>query len=166
MYRGAMRKTFALLLAMSLLPLSAAHAESPPASPLLGTWSVDVSRLPVPAEVRPKSVTITFNEEVGGKWTTRVEIIGGNGSARRMASTYSLDGLSVLIVGDQMEADSAAVRMPVPGVMVVALAKDGTPASTRVYTVAHDGHEMVETAVYFDDSGRAVMRTNYFSRVR
>lgn len=161
-----MRKTLALLLAMILLPLSAAGAETLPASPLLGTWTVDVSRLPVPAEVRPKSVTITFSEEGGGKWTTRVEIISNDGSARRMTSKYSLDGVSVPIVGDSMEADSVAVRMPVPDVMVLALAKGSTPASTRVYTVAHDGHDMVETAVYFDDSGKAVMRTNYFSRVQ
>lgn len=154
------------LLALALLASPVAANGPPQASPLLGSWSVDVSRLPVPPEARPKSVTMTFSEKQPGTWETKVEIIASDGSARRMKATYPLDGTPVPIDGDRLEADSGAVKMPSPNVMVLALAKGSTPASTRIYTVGPDGREMVETAVYFDEKGKAVMRTNYFNRSR
>jgi hypothetical protein len=159
-------KMLAALLALSLLPSSVAASGTAPLSPLLGSWAVDVSRLPVPPEARPKSVTMTFSERLGGKWETQVEIIAKDGSTRRMTSAYALDGTAAPIDGDRLEADTAAVKMPTTNVLVLALAKGSSPASTRIYTVAPDGREMVETAVYFDDNGKAVMRTNYFNRLR
>jgi hypothetical protein len=109
---------------------------------------------------------MTFSKVPAGKWQTKVDIVAPDGSVRAMTSTYSLDGASVPIEGDRMEADTAAVRMPSPDVLVLALAKGKTPASTRIYKVLTGGTQMVETAVYFDESGKAVMRTNYFSRAR
>ena len=143
-----------------------ALAQTPPASPLLGSWAVDVARLPVPPDARPKSVTMTFSDAGAGKWQTNVDILAGDGSERHMASTYTPDGTPAPIVGDQMEADRSAVKLPEPGVMVLALTKGGTPASTRGDAVGPDGKSMVETAVYFDDIGNPIMRTNYFKRVR
>jgi len=140
-------------------------ARSPIKSPLLGRWTVDVTRLPVPAGARPKSVTMSFTDVGGGKWRTNVDIIGSDGAERHMASTYAPDGTPAPIVGDQMEADRSAVKVPVPGVMVLALTKGGTPASTRVYSVAADGKTMIETAVYWGGDRNPVMRTNYFKRV-
>ena len=136
------------------------------ASPLLGSWSVDVTKLPVPPEARPKSVTMTFSDAGAGKWRTNVDIRGGDGSVRQMTSTYPLDGSAAPIQGDQMEADTSAVKLPAPNVMVLALGKGGIPASTRIYTVAPDGETMTETAVYFGADGKPVMRTNSFNRLR
>jgi hypothetical protein len=133
---------------------------------LLGRWAVDVSRLPIPAEARPKSVTFTFRDAGASKWSTNVDIISGDGSERHMSATYVPDGTPSPIEGDKVEADTAAVKLPMPNVMVLALGKGGIPASTRVYTVAADGKTMIETAVYFSDDGKPVMRTNYFNRVR
>ena len=147
-----------------LLPILAAAASV--SSPLLGTWAVDVSRLPIPPESRPKSVTFTFNLVQGGKWKTDVEIKGGDGSDRRMTSTCQPDGSPCAIEGDTAEANSAATKLSQPGVMILALSKSGVPASTRIYAAAPDGNTMVETAVYFTDDGKPVMRTNYFTRVR
>lgn len=151
---------------MAAMLAGPALAQTPPASPLLGSWAVDVARLPVPPEARPKSVTMTFSDAGGGKWRTNVDILAGDGSERHMTSTYTPDGTPAPILGDQMEADRSAVKLPEPGVMVLALTKGGTPASTRVYAVGPDGKSMVETAVYFDDNGNPIMRTNYFNRVR
>jgi hypothetical protein len=148
----------------AIVQASPAPAQS--TSPLLGSWAVDVSRLPVPPEARPKSVTFTFSDAGGGKWTTKVDILGGDGSERHMSSTCALDGTAAAIEGDMSEADVAAIKLPQPNVMVLELGKNGMTASTRVYTVAPDGRTMTETAAYIGSDGKPVMRTNYFNRVR
>ena len=121
-------------------------------SPLLGSWSLDVAQMQAPAEMRPKSVTITFAEADEDKWSTKVAILGQDNSMRDMTGLYSLDGIAASIVGDQMEADTAAVTIPLPNVMLLALAKAGRPASTRLYTVSSDGSTMTEKAVSWDDN--------------
>jgi|tagenome__1003787_1003787.scaffolds.fasta_scaffold20180531_1 hypothetical protein len=160
-----MRSFFAILLFAAAIQTAPATAQTS-ASPLLGAWAVDVSRLPMPPEARPKSVKFTLRDAGAGKWTTNVDILGGDGSERHMATTYVPDGTPALIEGDKLEADTAAVKVPVPNVMVLELVKGGAPASTRVYTVAADGKTMIETAAYVGGDGRPVMRTNYFNRVR
>lgn len=146
---------------------SASHAAPPKApSPLLGTWELEVARMPIPAEARPKSVTITFAEIGPGKWSTKVDIIGNDGSERHMGSAYTLNGAAVAIEGDQLEADTAAAVVPAPRTMVMALAKaaERRPGSTRIYSVSDDNRRMTETAVNWDDNGIPVMRTSYFVR--
>src|SRR4051794_16104219 len=133
-----MKAHFAILLFAGVTQASPTLAQSAAASPLLGTWTVDVARLPIPPGARPKSVKFTFSEVGRGKWSTHVDILGGDGSQRHMVSNYGLDGSAVAIQGDTAEADLVAVQIPAPNVMVMALAKRGIPASTRVYTVAAD----------------------------
>lgn len=120
----------------------------------------------MPPEARPKSVTITYSDAGAGKWRTDIDILGGDGSDRRMSSTYAIDGSASPIEGDTGEADVAAVKLPAPNVMVLALGKGGIPASTRIYNVSADGKSMIETAVYFGQDGKPIMRTNCFNRVR
>jgi hypothetical protein len=158
-----MKAFLAMLLLMGAMP---GHARAWAASPLLGSWAVDVSRLPVPPQARPKSVRITFSDAGGGKWATRVDVLGGDGSERHMRSIYAPDGSATRIEGDTAEADIGAVEIPAPNVLVLALGKGGMPASTRVYTVAPNGKTMIETATSTGDDGKPVMRTNYFTRVR
>jgi len=153
-----------MLLALAAVT-AASHAVVPP-SPLFGTWAVDVTRLPMPPEARPKSVTFTFSDAGAGKWTTHVDIYGGDGSERHMVATNGLDGTPGPITGDQTEADTVAAKLPAPNVMVMQLAKSGISASTRVYTVAPDGTTMIETAAYFGPDGKPLLRTNYFSRIK
>jgi hypothetical protein len=161
-----MKVPFAILLFAGVIQASPTLAQSAAASPLLGTWAVDVARLPIPPEARPKSVKFTFSEVGAEKWSTSVDILGGDGSQRHMVSTYSLDGTATAIQGDTAEADAVAVKVPAPNVMVMALGKGGIPASTRVYTVAADGRTMIETAAYLGNDGKPVMRTNYFARIK
>jgi hypothetical protein len=134
-------------------------------SPLLGTWAVDVSKLPIPPEQRPKSVTFTFNDAGGGKWSTLVDIVAPDGSATHGIATYVRDGTSWPVQGSP-EADTSAVMTPKSDVLVMALSKGGMPGSIRIYTVAPDGKSMTETATYFGRDGKPVMRTNYFNRIR
>jgi hypothetical protein len=160
-----MKAFIATFLLASAMWASPAPARTSSTSPLLGSWALDLSRMPVPPEARPKSVTITFSDAGGGKWSTEVHIVDGSGAESRAKSTYALDGTPVPVEGS-IEADMTAVKMPVPDVLIMSLAKGGVPASTRIFTVAGDGNTQIETAVYFTTDGKPVMRTNYFTRVR
>lgn len=142
--------------------MSEAQAEQQ--SPLLGTWSLDVAQMQAPADMRPESVTIIFAEAGEDKWSTKVSIIAQDGSVREMTGVYALGGTAAPITGDQLEADTAAVATPLPNVMLLALAKEGHPASTRLYTVSPDGRTMTEKAVSWDDKGIPIIRTNIFQR--
>jgi hypothetical protein len=141
-----------------------AHAEGPSIGSLAGRWTVDVSRLPVPVEARPRSVTITFADVRGGRLSTRVEVVDPAGTVIAAESIAELNGTPVEVKGN-LEADTIAAAMPAPGVLIMQLVRGGIPGSTRVYTVAADGKTMVETAANVGDDGRPFMRTNYFSRV-
>ncbi len=159
-----MKALLGTLLLVAVLPITAARAQTAP-SPLLGSWAVDLSRLPMPPEARPKSVTITYSDAGGGKWKTNVDVQLKDGSANRVESVVTLDGTPAPVVGN-FEADTSAARMPESNVLIMALGKDGIPASTRIYVAAPDGTMMIETAVYFGKDGQPIMRTNYFSRVK
>lgn len=165
-----MKALFPILLIVGVAQNAPVLAQSSTAtasasSPLLGSWAVDVSRLSLPPEARPKSVTMTFSDAGAGRWRTNVDIIAGDGSESHAVSTYALDGTVAPITGSP-GLDTAAVKTPASNVMVLALANGGVPASTRVYSVAPDGNMMTETAVYFGNDGKPVMRTSYFNRTR
>lgn len=154
-----------LTLAAATASLQAAPALADEAAPILGAWAVDVSRLPVPPEARPKSVTMTFSDAGAGKYRTNVDIVLADGSESHGSSTYALDGTAAPVIGSP-EADVSAVIAPEPGVLVMVLGKGGMGGSTRVFTVAGDGASMTETATYYRQDGTPVMRTNHFTRVR
>lgn len=119
---------------------------------------------PIACPVVSSRVTITFREQQAGAWRTDVDIRGGDGSARLMRTVVAPDGSVAQVVGDTAEADSIAMKLPAPNVLVMVLGKGGVPTSTRVYTVASNGKSMTETVGYAKD-GKPFMRTNYFKRV-
>lgn len=160
-----MKPLFVALLAAMLVHAAPALAQSAGASPLIGSWAVEVSRLPMSPEVRPKSVTIMLSDAGGGKWATQVEVVDAGGAKSHVEGISTLDGTPAPVKGN-LEADLAAAKMPAPSVLIMMLGKGGVPASTRVYTAVADGKSMVETAAYFGQGGRPIMRTNYFTRVR
>jgi len=159
-----MKALCAALLSAVLLQVAPAFAATSGAPPLAGKWAVDVSRLPMPPEARPRSVTITFAAAEENKWTTRVEIVDAAGAKSQAEGTAPLDGTPTPVQGS-METDMAAVKMPMPNVLVMQLGKGGVPASTRIYAVAADGKTMVETAAYFAQDGKPILRTAYFTRM-
>lgn len=154
----------------SLLAVGAALGVPADARPstdasLLGSWAVDVARMPLPPAARPRKVTITFSDAGEGRLAMDVVIVDAAGTESRMDSTARLDGTPIAL-DPNPEADSAAMRMPVPGVLVLGLGRNGMPASTRTYSVAADGEAMTEIASYVGGDGKPLLRINYFSRVR
>ena len=159
-------KTFAaLLLAVSVIFQSSLTAEAKASSALLGAWAVDTSKLPLPPAARPKSVIISFSAEGSDQLRTKVEVVDPTGSKLEAEGVTPLDG-SPTPVKSNFEADVSATTMPRPEVLIMQLAKSGSPASTRIYAVSPDGNSMIETVAYFDRNGQPVLRKNYFSRIR
>jgi hypothetical protein len=159
-------KQIAVTLLAAIALAQSAFADGPSASTaLLGVWSVDTSKLPMAANVRPKSVTITFSEAGAERLRTRVEVIDPAGARLEADGITPLDG-SPTQVKSNFEADVSATTMPRPEVLIMQLGKNGIPASTRIYTVGTDGNSMIEIVAYFGTDGQPVLRKNYFSRVR
>src|SRR6218665_1468979 len=75
-----MKAIFAVFMAAAALQVAPVFADSPIESPLIGQWNLDVASLPMPLEMRPKSVSLDFGDAPDGKWTTRVEIIEQSGN--------------------------------------------------------------------------------------
>ena len=95
----------------------------------------------------------------------KVEVIDPAGGKLEADGETPLDGTPTPVTSN-FEADWSATFMPRPEVLVVQLAKNGSPASTRIYAVGADGNSMIETVAYFDAEGRPMLRKNYFARLR
>ncbi len=172
--------TIAMLIAMPLIaagsllmaadaPYNAARPGAAPAaataartSPLIGRWALDTTR--VPAEERPQSVTISFSVAADQRWTTHVAIVNPDGAALHAESTAALDAAPVAITGNMGFIDSASLRQPATGTLVMTLGKDGAPVSTRVYTVSRDRKSMTETIIWAGSS-MPKLETNTFRRI-
>jgi DNA-binding CsgD family transcriptional regulator len=144
---------------------SVSHAAAEAASkkpPFVGTWSLDVSR--IPQEERPQRVTMTFRMSADRQLTTRVDIVAPDGVHRHAESTAALDGHPVAIAGDMDIADTVALRQPAPGTLVMTLGKKGVPLSTRVYAVARDRKSMTETIIW-PGNDLPKLETTYFNRI-
>lgn len=141
---------------------SPAAAVATATSPLIGRWSLDVAK--IPAEERPRAVTIAFSAASGGRWHTVVEIVAPDGSRITAESTAALDGKAVPVSGNMGTIDSVSLRQPQPGTLVMTLGKGGERVATRVYTLAADGTSMTETIVWAA-GGMPDIVTTTFNRV-
>ena len=139
-----------------------AQATAARQSPLVGSWSLDVAR--IPAEERPQRVTIAFEVSPDRKWTTRVEMVGPDGSSRHAQSTAAPDGVAVPITGNMEFIDTVSLRQPAPNTLVMTLGKNGAPVSTRVYTASKDRRSMTETIVWAG-SDIPKLETTHFNRI-
>lgn len=160
-----MKLALFVLLATAALAQGSIAAKPKVSTALVGSWAVDTSRLPLPPEARPRSVTITFSDEGDDRLGTKVEVTDPAGKQLEAEGVTPLDG-SPTPVASNLEADVSATIMPRPDVLIMQLAKNGNPASTRIYAVSADGKTMIETVAYFRPGGQPALRKNYFARVR
>jgi DNA-binding CsgD family transcriptional regulator len=131
-------------------------------SPLVGTWALDLSR--IPEAERPQAVTISFAVASDGQWTSHVEITDPDGTKRFADSTARTDGVAVPVTGTMAFIDTVSLRQPEANTLVMTLGKNGKPFATRVYTIADDHQTMTETIIW---PGEAIprMETAYFDRI-
>jgi hypothetical protein len=160
-----MKRTRLALLIIALLSAVGALAGAPAGSPLVGRWVLEVDKLTMPPEARPKSVTLEFSEAADGKWTSHVQIVDRAGHELHSQSTLSLDGTPGMSSGTYW-VDVCAATMPASDVLVMQFAYQGVPASTRVYSVDKGGRTLTETEAFFKKDGTPVLRIAYFSRAR
>jgi DNA-binding CsgD family transcriptional regulator len=131
--------------------------------PLVGKWSLDVSR--IPADERPRSVTLDFSVSADQQWTGQSEIVAADGSRQHAEATGPADGSPVPLTGNMTFADKVSMRQPAPNTLVLTFTKDGNPVSTRVYTIEEDRKSMKETISW---AGNVTPRmvTTYFQRIK
>lgn len=154
------------LLALWLVTLTAAAPVPERASPFLGTWALDLSRMPSTYGPAPKRVTYRFEDIGGAKWRTVVDVTAPDDSVRHMVVNYTRDGSAAPGTADTSEADSAAFLLPTPDTLVMSLAKNRTLGSVRVYRVAADGRTMTETAASVNGDGAPFVRMFHYKRLR
>ena len=157
-------KGMMLLGLMVSLVQGTAPVAAEPAAPLLGTWSLDLEHSQIPPDQRPKSVNITYSDVGGGKWNSKVDVIGSGSGEIHATGTYPLDGSPAPSTGYN-NVDTVAAKVPAPNVLVMAFYKEGMPRTTRIYTVSGDGKTMSETIVWLNINGKPEITTNQFNRV-
>lgn len=172
--KGTLVMLFAISVAAAGLVLSQADSTHPDARPqtvqaaaadqlpLVGSWSLDVTR--IPAEERPRRVILTFRVSGDREWTGLAEIVGPDGSVQHAETTAVADGVPVPVTGNMEFANTVSLRQPAPNTLVMTFAKNGAPVSTRVYTVENDRKSMKETIVWAGDVSPRMV-TTYFNRV-
>lgn len=159
-----MKTMLAALLTSTVLLAAGVRAEPAATSPLVGRWALDIASLPMPPEARPKSVTLAFTQPDAGTWDTRIEILAPDGGRMDSGATLPLDGTPGKVTGSYW-ADLATATMPAPNVVVIQLAYQGTPSSTRIYSVAQDGDTLTETKAFFGQDGTPKLQTTTFTRL-
>lgn len=157
-----MKTMLTALLLVAVSQTAPVFAGQSKGSPLAGHWVLEVDKLPMPVEARPKHVALDFQDAGSGRWVSRVEIVDQNNNRMYSESTLSLDGTPGQASGTYW-VDVCSAKMPARNVLVMQFAYKGVPSSTRVYSVDESAKTLTETEAYFKD-GAPVMRTATFTR--
>ncbi|WP_442256161.1 LuxR family transcriptional regulator [Stenotrophomonas maltophilia group sp. RY12688] len=159
-----MKLLSAVLLCACSLPAGLALAVEASPSPLLGRWSLDTATSALPEAQRPKRVVLEFKDAGDGRWSSHVDIVLHDGNTMKSDGTLALDGTPGPLSGTY-GADKANLKLPAPNTVVMQLVDHGTPASTRIYTVADDQATMTETKAFYAHDGTPILQTNLFKRM-
>lgn len=149
-------------LALAAIALvSSAFAFEANAHELTGTWVVDVSKIEQPNP--PKSVTLTLAEADAGTFSMSIDIETPDGKIMHAGGVFKPDGTAVRVQGS-MDVDVVSMTMPNSRTLVMGGGFGGKPSSSRVWTLADDGKEMVEIAIRHLPDGTPYMRKFYWKR--
>jgi hypothetical protein len=141
------------LFVLALVSSAFASATEPHA--LAGIWAVDVSRIDQPNP--PKSVTMTLAEADAGAYRMSMDIEAPDGKVMHAEGVFKPDGNAVRVQGS-MDVDVVTMSMPNSRTLVMGGGFQGHPSSSRVWTLADDGKEMVEIAIRHLPDGTPYMR--------
>ena len=155
--RGLSIALFTVVLASSV---TASGAEP---HKLIGTWMVDLSRVDQPNP--PKSVTLTLVAADAGAYKMTVDIEAPDGQVMHAEAESALkpDGTAVRVKGSQ-DVDVVTFSMPNSRTLVMGGGFQGHPSSSRVWTLADDGKEMIEIAIRHLPDGTPYLRKFYWKR--
>jgi len=128
---------------------------------LIGTWTLDLSKWTLPDP--PQRVTIVLAEAGGGHYRMSVAIVDHDGSKRHGTTTFKPDGTPSPAVGNA-DYDVVSMSMPSRRVWVMGGEFQGHPANTRVFSLADDGRQMIETVVWHSPDGTPHTRVDFWRR--
>jgi len=157
----------ALVLLVLVIVAEPGGAKPPKHSPLLGTWKLDTSKLPIPPGAKPpRSVTLVVSDVGDGRWKTVIDTVNADGTMRHAQATYPLDGTPAS-VSDTMggEVDTVSVTRPGASVLVIGATLAGNLSTARVFTVSPDGQHQTETILWRGEDGKPHTRTNAWTRI-
>ena len=104
-----MSRTASIISGLLTLLISIVPAFADQGHLLIGTWTIDVSKLTMPNA--PKSVTIALARVGGGQYKMSVDIVDGDGAKRHGVTTFKPDGAPSPELGN---ADYDVVSMTMP----------------------------------------------------
>src|SRR5690349_5919261 len=111
------------LVAIAIVSSTAAFAVEP--HKLVGTWTVDVSRIEQPNP--PKSVTLTLTAADAGAYVMTVDIETPDGQVMHAGgSKFMPDGTAARVAGSQ-DVDTVSLSMPNSRTLVMGAAFQGHP---------------------------------------
>jgi hypothetical protein len=159
--------TMAIMGAVAGLWLAAAQAATPDPQ-WLGTWEVDLSKSPPPGadttQPPPKSVTYTFKDVGGGKWTVQPVIVHADGKKEEPpAVTVSTDGTSSPISGNP-RFDSVTLTHPESRTEIATFYKAGKVVQTVTTKLSADGKQRSSSVELTDKDGKPVHATEIWNK--
>jgi hypothetical protein len=128
---------------------------------LVGTWSVEASKLAMPNP--PRSVSITLADAGGGKYRMSVDIVDHEGKASHGEGIFKPDGTASPATGS-LDVDVVSMTMPSRRILVMGAGIAGHPSTTRVFSLADDGKHMIETVVGHKPDGTPTTRVDIWNR--
>jgi hypothetical protein len=158
-----MSRTASLISGLLTLLLSMVPAFADQGNLLVGTWTVDVSKLTMPDP--PNSVTIVLADVGGGKYKMTVDIVDHGGATRHGECTFVPDGRAYSAVGTA-DYDVVSMTMPSRRILVMGGGFKGHPANSRVFSLSDDGKRMIETVVGHAADGTPNTRVDFWTRSR
>jgi|SRR5580658_3544704 hypothetical protein len=152
-----MCRTASIVLGLLGLVIPTIPAFADQASLPLGTWKVDVSKLPM--QNPPDSVTIVLKNAAGGRYRMIVDIVDHGGGKRHADTTFT----PAPAVGNA-DYDVVTMTMPSRRILVMGGGYKGNPSNTRVFSPSDDGKHMIETVITHTDDGTPHSRVDFWDR--
>jgi hypothetical protein len=156
-----MRALALMAIAAWLAATTTAPAEQVEGSLLLGTWHVDVTKLPVPQP--PKGVTLTLTQVAQGEIRMTIDVSNHDGTVVHSESTFKTDGSASPVQGS-LDVDTVSVTLPNRRTLIMGTGMKGHPSNTRVFALADDSRQMTENIVSHDANGVPHARANIWTR--
>ncbi|HEY6453710.1 MAG TPA: hypothetical protein VIY90_00360 [Steroidobacteraceae bacterium] len=156
-----MSRTVSVISGLLILLISTAPSLADQRHLLMGTWTLDLSKLAIPNP--PQSVTIVLSAAGGGRYKMSVDIVDNDGGTRQGASTFKADGTPSPAVGNA-DYDVVSMTMPSRRIMVMGGGFKGHPSNTRVFSLSDDGKHMIETVVGHGSDGTPTTRVDVWNR--
>ncbi len=156
-----MSRAPAILSGLAMLLISRVPAFADPRNLLIGTWTIDVSRLSIPSP--PQRVTIVLAGVGHGQYKMTVDIVDHDGTKRNGASTFKPDGTPAPAAGNA-DYDVVSMTMPSRRIWVMGGGFKGHSANTRVFSLSDDGRHMIETVVWHTPDGVPHTRVDFWTR--